>query len=122
MAKKKVVKRKRAKAIVIPLHVIRNVDRGVRFLDMLLGRKEWLSRMDLAQFDIESPITCVAGNIFKNGMAGYDAFQQAMSLLHVSDSDGIRFGFNEDKDGDLPFLQDVWARRIKVMKKAHKMA
>lgn len=110
--------RKRVKTVVIPRRIIQKVEKGIKFLDILLGRKEWLSRMDLSHFEIDNKFTCVCGNIFKNGMAGYDAFTEAMEKLKVSDEAGIQFGFNEDENGDYPFLQDVWLRRIKSMKRA----
>lgn len=119
--KTKAAKPKAKKVVVIPRRIIKQVDEGVKFLDILFGREEWLSRMDMTLFDIEDPSTCVAGNVFANGMTGYENFTDAMRLLHVEDMSGIKFGFNEDVNGDFPHLQDVWVRIIKRMKKEAKI-
>lgn len=105
------------KVIKIPARIFKQVDAGVKFLDNLLGRKEWLSRMNMKDFDIMNVNTCVAGNVFSNGMAGYDAFTEAMQLLHVDDLSGIKFGFYADDMDEYPFLQDVWVKEIKRLKK-----
>lgn len=119
--KKKVSRR--AKKIVIPRHIFRQVNEGVKFLDIVVGRKEWLSRMNMSMFNIDIDSQCVCGNVFSNGMNGYDAFIKAMNLLHVKDSDGVKFGFYADKgeDNDWPFLQDVWVATIKKLRKQAKI-
>lgn len=117
-AKKKTTK---VKNIKIPNRIFVQVENGIKFLDNLLGRKEWLRRMNMDMFNINRTQQCVCGNVFKNGMNGYDAFVQAMHLLHVEDHEGIKFGFYTDKNNDWPFLQDVWVAEINKMKKAAKI-
>lgn len=119
-------KKKQGKVQAIPARVWKNVARGVQFLDIVFGsRKEWLKRMKMTSFDIADARQCVAGNVFSNGMDGYDAFVEAMHLLHL-DGTGTRFGFLWEQTGsdekmaeEQQYLQDAWFHVIAKMKKAN---
>lgn len=108
------------KVIKIPAHLIEAVENGIKFLDFMIGRKEWLSRMDMTNFDIESPSTCVAGNVFDNSNGiGFSNVQEALTALGVDSEKGPKkFGFNANSDKEMQFLQDIWVRRINAMKRA----
>lgn len=133
VAKKKAVKKRAPSGPIIPAAIYGRVERGVKLLDMLIGRKEWLSRMDLKKFDIKDPNTCVAGSVwaecysfemdgFDTSDSGYDLF---CKLLELAGGDGTahKFGFNtenhNDSDHDTEFqqLQDVWVHTIQQLKK-----
>lgn len=125
-AAKKVVKKRAPRGPVIPKHIYDRVDRGVQLLDLMLGRKEWLGRMDLGNFDIKDPNTCVAGSVwaecYEFGNDGYDRFCELLNVLGGGGT-SYRLGFNthddEDDGGMVQFqqLQDVWVRTIQLMKK-----
>lgn len=125
VAKKAVKKVVKPRVPTIPKHIFDRVDKGIQLLDILLGRKEWLSRMDLKEFDIKDTNTCVAGSVWAEcydfGEDGYDRF---CALLNTLGGDGTayKFGFNTDEDADehdtqFQQLQDVWVRTIQHMKK-----
>ena len=129
-AVKKVAKKRAVRGPVIPKHIYDRVDRGVQLLDLILGRKEWLSRIDLGNFDIKDPNTCVAGSVWAEcydfGDDGYDRFCELLNVLG-GDGTSYKFGFNTDDanndDSDIEFqqLQDVWVRTMQVMKKRAKV-
>lgn len=133
-AKKKVAKKRAPRGPIIPAAIYGRVERGVKLLDMLIGRKEWLSRMDLKEFDIKDPNTCVAGSVwaecysfdvdgFENDAdSGYDVFCKMLDLVG-SEGTAHKFGFNtedrcdDDHDTEFQQLQDVWVRTIQELKK-----
>lgn len=119
--KKKAVKKTRS--IIIPAKYVRAVEEGVKFLDLMFGRKEWLKRMDMTDFEIENPNTCVAGNVFKDSMfgvndSGYRSFIDGVRALGVSGFDTAkRFGFDVETTSGGQHLQDLWVRKIKAFKR-----
>lgn len=118
-----------AKKIIIPAKYIKAVENGIAFLDITLGRREWLSRMDMKDFDIIDAGTCVAGNVWKDAYRpknddddddsedGYENFGHAMRLLNQNDPEGERFGFYSGDPKGFQYLQDIWVRVINKMKK-----
>ncbi len=122
---------KKKKLKPIPTRVWKQVDKGVTLMDLLFGRKEWLSRFDLGNFDITDASTCVAGNVFENSMSGYEEFQEGMKNLGLDEEEKAReFGFlwkdsdteddDEKNDQEAQWLQDAWYQTIKQMKKRPK--
>lgn len=126
--------RRKVKVIRIPKKYIDAVNRGVKWLDVTLGRKVWLKRMDMTLFDIEDSNTCVAGNVFKDVFIksnsafdtaedGYDRFIEIMDAVGAKDSrsKAIEFGFNADGERGMQYLQDIWVRKIKRLKASAKI-
>lgn len=109
----------------IPKKYFTAVENGIVWLDLTFGRREWLKKMDMTNFDISDPFTCVAGNVFRDGMFSNepDGFAKFLDLIDSlgggSNSCAIRLGFNwEDNTGKgQQHLQDIWVRRITQMKK-----
>lgn len=124
-AKKRVVR--------IPKKYIDAVNRGVKWLDVTLGRKVWLKRMDMTLFDIEDANVCVAGNVFRDAFIknngsfqdaedGYDRFIEIMEAIGSDGrSKAIEFGFNSDQERGMQYLQDLWVRKIKRLKASAKI-
>lgn len=135
VAKKAVKKAVKPRGPVIPKRIYDAVDRGIQFLDLMLGRKEWLSRMELGEFDIKDPGTCVAGSVWRecydfddnsdsSTEDGYDRFCAMLEVLGGSGA-SYRLGFNVNDDyanseKEFQHLQDVWVRSIQLMKKRTK--
>lgn len=124
MTGKKTVKKK---VVHIPHKYVAAVNEGVKFLDMIFGRKEWLRRMDMSSFDITDSYTCVAGNVFRDAMfggqeAGYDSFIQAIEAMgagyDVAEKTAARFGFYSKSSRGWGFLQDLWVVKINNLKRA----
>lgn len=118
MAKKK----KAVKRPLIPLKYLEAVERGVEFLDMVVGRKKWLRRMKMRDFDIKDPNTCVAGNVFESAYFdgnsdGYNSFMEAVNAIG-GDGDKLagQFGFQADNDKGYQYLQDLWVMKVKQLK------
>ncbi len=124
------MKAKKAKAKAralpkIPLKYFVAVEQGTKFLDLILGRKVWLRRMNMRKFNIEQGNVCVAGNVFKDALFdgaddGYDSFLNAINTIGeggAKDSASLRFGFHATTDKGWQYLQDIWVRRITMMKK-----
>ncbi len=116
-------KKGKVKKIIIPHKYFTAVKEGIKFLDLAVGRKRWLSKMDMTQFEITDPGTCVAGNVFRDAMFGgnddgYGKFLNLIDELGGYGSDtAIRFGFNSKSDKGMQYLQDIWVRAINRMKK-----
>lgn len=113
--------KKKAKPFRFAKKYIDAVNLGVKWLDLTLGRKEWLSRMDMSNFDIESGSTCVAGNVFKNssfGENGYEAIENFLNDIGAHDEHARRFGFAAESDRGWQQLQDLWLMKIKALKAA----
>lgn len=114
---------KRAKRFVFSLRYVAAVEEGVKFLDLVMGRKKWLQKMDMGNFHIDRPSVCVAGNVFQDVMfegshSGYESFKAAISAIGGGGNDAaIRFGFNAPSDRGLQQLQDLWVRKITLLKK-----
>lgn len=117
------VAKKAVKKVVIPMKYYTAVGRGIAFLDLVFGRKEWLQKMDMKDFDIEQPDVCVAGNVFRDAMFvedsdGYDNFMKAMRMIgQYQDDSGERFGFYSESEKGMQYLQDIWVASINKMKK-----
>lgn len=119
--------KKKAKQILIPLKYLAAVDRGIEWLDLTVGRKKWLSKMDMSMFDIKSSTQCVAGNVFKDSMFkgatnGYGSFLEAINFLGGYGSDvSLNLGFSSNTERGFQHLQDIWVKRINRMKKASRI-
>lgn len=125
MKTKKAVKKAVKQPRPIPLKYFEAVDNGVKLLDMLVGRKEWLSRMDMSDFDIEDPHTCVAGNVWEETYefaSGYRHFTELLGALCGNDHGAKKFGFVADSDKGMQHLQDIWVRKINNLKRAQARA
>ncbi len=111
------------KVMVFSPKYVAAVEEGVKFLDLVVGRKRWLKNMDLSDFEIQRPSTCVAGNIFKDAMFdgqddGYNSFLGAVTALGGNeDKTSERFGFVAQSDKGFQQLQDLWVRKITLLKK-----
>lgn len=42
----------------------KRIEKGVRYLDNKVGRKEWLSRINVLKLDLGNEHTCVCGQVF----------------------------------------------------------
>ena len=116
--------------VLIPRKYVVAVENGVKWLDLTLGRKRWLRRMNLKGFDINSGKACVAGTVFQDaffkddneeyGSDGYDRFISFMRLLGAEGAikDGMHLGFYTDSDQGMQYLQDLWVAKIKKLKRA----
>lgn len=137
-AVKKVVKKVAAKRTprvpTIPKYIFDRVEHGVQLLDLILGRKEWLGRINLGDFDIKDPNTCVAGSVWANVYAfdtsglntddGFDVFTNMLELMG-GEGTAYKFGFNaantnDEQNTEFQQLQDVWVRSLQLMKKCAK--
>jgi hypothetical protein len=119
---------KKVKGVVIPLKYVEAVDRGVKLLDMLLGRKEWLRRFDSDRFNIRSSSSCVAGQIFSDDFFsrsdgptdGYTRFVQFLDGIKKSGR-AKHFGFHSGGSAKgWQYLQDLWYAKISNLKRAQK--
>lgn len=116
----------KTKNLVFPKKYVAAVELGVKWLDLTFGRKNWLKRMDMSGFDIDSTHTCVAGNVFRdvffNGVdsddSGYSKFTAIMDTLGVGDRQGEKFGFYSQSEKGMQHLQDLWVRKIINLKRA----
>lgn len=118
------VKKSAPRRILIPRKYVEQVERGVKLLDILFGRKVWLRRMKMGTFDITEPEVCVAGNVFKDtnffGEDGYDKFIRFLAGIEHGDTYGVGFGFSSTTDKGFQYLQDLWVMKIKKLKAAAK--
>lgn len=107
---------------LIPAKYVEAVNAGVKFLDMVVGRKKWLGRMNMRKFEIDDPSTCVAGNIFRDAYFkgetnGFESFQSAISALGGNGEKlAYTFGFNAGNEKGMQYLQDLWVMKIKQLK------
>lgn len=125
MKTKKAVRKAAKQPRPIPLKYFEAVDNGVKLLDMLVGRKEWLKRMDMSNFDIQDPNTCVAGNVWEENYefaSGYRRFTGILDELVGDGSGAKKFGFVADTDRGMQHLQDLWVHKIKNLKRAQARA
>lgn len=119
MAKKKV--------IIISKKYVEAVDNGIAFLDMILGRKTWLRRMNMKNFDIKQASVCIAGNVFATALFddsedGFNSFVRAINTIGSGDKIAEKFGFQSNSDRGWQNLQDIWVMKITRMKKAARIA
>lgn len=79
------------------------INRGVRWLDKKLGRKNWAKKIDLENLNLISNSTCVIGEIFGN----YDKLCEIDRKVWEKDEE---YGFNrvEGDDGDFKLLTKMW--------------
>lgn len=117
--------KKKAKVRVmprIPAKYFEAVANGIAFLDLVLGRKVWLRRMNMRKFKIEQSNACIAGNVFKDALFdnaddGYNSFLEAVNTLG-DDKASERLGFSANSEKGWQYLQDIWVRRINYMKRS----
>jgi len=108
----------------IPKKYLDAVERGIKWLDLTFGRKKWLKRINISDFNINGFNTCVAGNVFEErffkgegfGVNGYDRFTSFMIACGADDETGTRFGFYSDSDAGMQHLQDIWVAKIRKLK------
>jgi hypothetical protein len=130
LTKTKMKTKSKTKIKPFPLKYIEAVERGVQWLDLMFGRKEWLKRMDMRLFDIKSGSVCVAGNVFRDAFIknqdafndpssddGYGRFVEMMKSMGAPKADE-RFGFFSESDTGMQHLQDLWVRKINGLKAA----
>ncbi len=124
-------KTKKVKIVHIPKKYFDAVDNGVKFLDLTFGRKVWLKKMDMSNFNIRDEGLCVAGNVFRDAMfggseEGFNSFLQAVDALAGGKdrfsvqayATAARFGFYTSAENGFQYLQDIWVKRINRMRKA----
>lgn len=115
--------KKKAKVVRIPAKYFEAVENGIKFLDLVVGRRTWLNRMDMRKFDITDPRTCVAGNVFQEAYfdgadSGYRSFCNAVIALGGNDVKiEMKLGFNAPSSKGMQYLQDIWVRKIKSLKR-----
>lgn len=113
-------KKAKVKKIIIPTKYFIAVATGIKWLDITLGRKVWLKRMDMSKFDITAGYACVAGNVFKEAMGqdGWSSFEEGMDALGLKGTKaGERLGFYCNNEKGYQYLQDIWVAAIKKLKK-----
>lgn len=123
MGSKKVAKKavkKAARRVVIPHNYLEDVERGVKLLDMLVGRSKWLKKINVERLHIRNSATCVAGSVFDNYRFedGYKTFLDLLNTLGGHNTS--HFGFCSDGSRGWQVLQDLWVAKIKRLKAAQR--
>jgi len=73
------------------LSIQRKVNRGVKWLDKNIGRKKWAKKIKVKQLDLQSPNTCMIGEV----LGGYDELENKFG---VDNDSAVELGFFVDKD------------------------
>jgi hypothetical protein len=107
-----------------------NVDRGVAFLDDVLGRDVWLRRVNLDRLDVASITSCVACQVtgirwYGDALAALGMSGEALYLYNGlsglgsgSWSEDHGFGLRDTAGESRKFqeLNDAWQRRIRELR------
>lgn len=113
---------KRHRALVKKLNAA--INKGVKWLDLTLGRKEWIKRIDLTKFYIDDGKVCIMGNVFgddffngsdveENGYRRFTSFMDCIGGEHY----GRAFGFASEQDSGWSTVQELWVKKLKALKK-----
>lgn len=137
VVKKKVSKKKpvnRLKQVVD--EYMSRIDAGVEFLDSTLGRRNWLSKLNESQLDLESGHVCVLGQAYGNfwkSVIRPDGESAHVPQAGLTEEEAAEYGFYLDDDipgyeqephglGGYDILTHLWHCRIVALKVEEGMA
>lgn len=104
-----------------PAEYMGRVEKGVRYLDRRLGRKNWLPKIDIINFDMENSSTCICGQIFGNFwdsiIGSNKPIENAMSMQQSFDRGFVDYVESDDKrECDYDLLHAAWTVKLADLK------